>query len=64
MSHISDAPVPHSERLDGVSAFDVTDWPEFADLDAAFDAMADPVVVDGRRMIERRGGITYEGPTR
>jgi len=25
--------------------------------------MADPVVVDGRRIIERRGGITYEGLT-
>ena len=41
----------------------VTDWPEFADLDAAFDAMADPVVVDGRRIVERREGITYEGLT-
>ena len=29
----------------------------------AFDAMADPVVVDGRRIIERRDGITYEGLT-
>jgi len=25
--------------------------------------MADPVVVDGRRIIERREGITYEGLT-
>ena len=41
----------------------VTDWPEFADLDAEFDAMADPVVVDGRRVVERRDGITYEGLT-
>jgi UDPglucose 6-dehydrogenase len=41
----------------------VTDWPEFADLDGAFDAMAEPVVVDGRRIIERREGITYEGLT-
>ena len=41
----------------------VTDWDEFAALDAAFDAMARPVVVDGRRIIERREGITYEGLT-
>ncbi|MFU1782665.1 UDP-glucose 6-dehydrogenase AglM [Haloarcula japonica] len=41
----------------------VTDWDEFAALDAAFDEMADPVVVDGRRIIERRDGITYEGLT-
>jgi len=41
----------------------VTDWPEFADLDAEFDAMVDPVVVDGRRIVERREEITYEGLT-
>ena len=41
----------------------VTDWDEFAALDAEFDAMADPVVVDGRRVVERREGITYEGLT-
>ena len=41
----------------------VTDWDEFAALDAEFDEMADPVVVDGRRIIERRDGITYEGLT-
>ena len=41
----------------------VTDWPEFADLDAEFDAMAEPIVVDGRRIIERRDGLTYEGLT-
>ncbi|WP_146417976.1 UDP-glucose 6-dehydrogenase AglM [Haloarcula hispanica] len=41
----------------------VTDWDEFAALDAAFDEMADSVVVDGRRIIERRDGITYEGLT-
>ena len=39
----------------------VTGWPEFADLDEAFDAMADPVVVDGRRVVRRREDITYEG---
>ncbi|MDG5820191.1 UDP-glucose 6-dehydrogenase AglM [Natronococcus sp. A-GB7] len=41
----------------------VTDWDEFAALDEAFDAMANPVVVDGRRIIQRRDGLTYEGLT-
>ncbi|WP_439026693.1 UDP-glucose 6-dehydrogenase AglM [Haloarchaeobius sp. DT45] len=41
----------------------VTDWDEFAALDDEFDAMADPVVVDGRHVVDRREGITYEGLT-
>jgi UDPglucose 6-dehydrogenase len=41
----------------------VTDWPEYGDLDAEFDAMATPVVVDGRRVVSRRDGIVYEGLT-
>ncbi|WP_246984071.1 UDP-glucose 6-dehydrogenase AglM [Halorientalis marina] len=50
--------------LDGASgAVVVTDWDEFATLDAEFDAMAEPVVVDGRRIVRRREGITYEGLT-
>jgi len=50
--------------LDGATgALVVTDWDEFAALDEAFDAMAEPVVIDGRRIIERRDGITYEGLT-
>ncbi|MFY4813871.1 UDP-glucose 6-dehydrogenase AglM [Haloarcula sp. AONF1] len=50
--------------LEGASgAVVVTDWDEFAALDAEFEDMADPVVVDGRRIIERRDGITYEGLT-
>jgi UDPglucose 6-dehydrogenase len=50
--------------LDGAhGAVVTTDWDEFAALDAEFDAMADPVVVDGRRVVERRDGITYEGLT-
>jgi UDPglucose 6-dehydrogenase len=50
--------------LEGASgAVVVTDWDEFAALDDEFDAMADPVVVDGRRIIDRREGITYEGLT-
>jgi UDPglucose 6-dehydrogenase len=41
----------------------VTDWDEFATLDGEFDAMAEPVVVDGRRIVKRREGIVYEGLT-
>jgi UDPglucose 6-dehydrogenase len=41
----------------------MTDWGEFADLDGEFDAMAEKVVVDGRRIIGRRKGLTYEGLT-
>lgn len=40
-----------------------TDWDEFAALDEAFDAMETSVVVDGRHVIQRREGITYEGLT-
>ncbi|WP_256393063.1 UDP-glucose 6-dehydrogenase AglM [Natronoarchaeum rubrum] len=46
-----------------LGALVVTDWDEFAALDEEFDAMADPVVVDGRRIIDRHEGITYEGLT-
>jgi len=50
-----------ADALDGAdAALVVTDWPEFADLNEAFDAMATPVVVDGRRIITRRDGIDYE----
>ncbi|MFB6119367.1 UDP-glucose 6-dehydrogenase AglM [Halosegnis sp.] len=45
------------------AALAVTGWDEFAALDAAFDTMATPVVIDGRRIIERREGLTYEGLT-
>jgi UDPglucose 6-dehydrogenase len=41
----------------------VTDWDEFAALDEEFDAMKNGVVVDGRRIIQRRDGIIYEGLT-
>jgi UDPglucose 6-dehydrogenase len=40
-----------------------TGWDEFAALDGEFDRMAEPVVVDGRRIVDRRDGITYEGLT-
>ena len=45
------------------AALVVTDWDEFAALDGEFDGMATPVVVDGRRIVEPREGITYEGLT-
>ena len=41
----------------------VTDWDEFSALDEEFDEMSTPVNVDGRRCIERRDGIVYEGLT-
>ena len=49
------------DGADGVVV--VTDWDEFAALNEEFDAMASPIVVDGRRIIERRDGIIYEGLT-
>ena len=49
------------EDADG--AVVTTDWDEFAALNDAFDAMTTPVVIDGRRIITRRDGITYEGLT-
>jgi UDPglucose 6-dehydrogenase len=53
-----------SAALDGaVAALVVTDWKEISELDAEFDAMATPVVVDGRRAIDRRDGLVYEGLT-
>jgi UDPglucose 6-dehydrogenase len=41
----------------------VTGWDEFGALDDEFDAMATPVVVDGRNVVTRRSEITYEGLT-
>jgi UDPglucose 6-dehydrogenase len=53
-----------SPTLSGAhAALIVTDWPEFANLDREFDLMSNSVVVDGRRIVERRDGITYEGLT-
>ncbi|MFC7209759.1 UDP-glucose 6-dehydrogenase AglM [Natronoarchaeum sp. GCM10025321] len=50
--------------LDGAhGALVVTDWDEFATLDEEFDAMADPVVIDGRRIVDPQEGIVYEGLT-
>ncbi|PSQ32089.1 UDP-glucose 6-dehydrogenase [Halobacteriales archaeon SW_6_65_46] len=53
-----------SAALDGaIGALVVTDWPAFGELDSEFDAMARQVVVDGRRIVEPREGMTYEGLT-
>lgn len=53
-----------AEALTGAhGALVVTDWDEFAALDTEFDEMDDPVVVDGRRIVEHCDGITYEGLT-
>jgi UDPglucose 6-dehydrogenase len=46
-----------------VGALVVTDWDEFAALDDEFDEMRERVVVDGRRIVEPRDGVTYEGLT-
>jgi UDPglucose 6-dehydrogenase len=53
-----------ADALDGaVGALVVTDWDEFAALDDEFDEMRERVVVDGRRIVEPRDGVTYEGLT-
>ncbi len=57
----ADSPGAALEGAHGAAV--VTDWEEFAGLDDAFDAMADPVVVDGRRVVTRRDGVLYEGLT-
>jgi UDPglucose 6-dehydrogenase len=50
-----------ADALEGADAALVaTDWDEFAALDEEFEAMATPLVVDGRRIVTRRDGITYE----
>ncbi|ELY37699.1 UDP-glucose 6-dehydrogenase AglM [Natronorubrum tibetense] len=41
----------------------VTDWDEFATLDDEFQTMANPIVVDGRRIVEPTDDIIYEGLT-
>ena len=46
-----------------VAALFVTDWEEITELDEEFDTMATSVVIDGRRAIDRRDGIVYEGLT-
>lgn len=65
-THFSDIEYADSPEnaLDGASTCVVcTDWDEFAALDSEFDVMKTPIVVDGRRIIERRDGLIYEGLT-
>jgi len=53
-----------SAALNGAAAaLVVTDWEEISELDEGFDTMTTPVVIDGRRAIDRRDGIVYEGLT-
>jgi UDPglucose 6-dehydrogenase len=57
----ADAP---EKPLEGAeAALIVTEWEEIAELDVEFDRMETPVVIDGRRAIDRREGLTYEGLT-
>ncbi len=48
---------------DADGAVVVTDWDEFATRDDEFDAMATPVVVDGRRIIDPPENVVCEGIT-
>jgi UDPglucose 6-dehydrogenase len=41
----------------------MTGWEQFEQLDGAFERMRTPVVVDGRRVIQHREDIVYEGLT-
>jgi len=54
---------PNAALEDTSAALIVTDWPEITELDAEFDVMSTPIIVDGRRAIERREGIVYEDLT-
>lgn len=62
---------PDVEYVDSVSdalqgawgALVVTAWDEFETLDREFDRMAEPTVIDGRRIITPPDWITYEGLT-
>ncbi|PSP95958.1 UDP-glucose 6-dehydrogenase [Halobacteriales archaeon QS_4_62_28] len=61
--HFEAADSANEALADAHGAVVVTHWDEFAALDDEFDRMATPVVVDGRHVVERRDGITYEGLT-
>jgi len=45
------------------AALVTTDWDEFEALDAEFERMAEKIVIDGRHIVERREGLSYEGIT-
>jgi len=57
---VSYADSPNAALKDTSVVVVVTDWPEITELDAECDAMATPIVVNGRHAIERRDGIVYE----
>jgi UDPglucose 6-dehydrogenase len=48
---------------DASAAVVVTGWDEFGALGEEFDAMASQVIIDGRRVVEPRPEMTYEGLT-
>jgi UDPglucose 6-dehydrogenase len=48
---------------DAHAALVVTGWDEFAALDDEFRAMAEPIVVDGRHVVEPPEDVVYEGLT-
>lgn len=41
----------------------ITDWEEFESLDEDFELMSNPIIVDGRHIVQYKDGITYEGLT-
>lgn len=50
--------------LDGAhGALVVTDWDEFKTLDSEFDAMTEPILIDGRRVVEPQPELVAEGLT-
>lgn len=57
------ADTPSDALADAVAALVVMDWSEITALDDEFDAMATPVVIDGRRAIDRRDRVVCEGLT-
>jgi len=62
-SNIEYATSVEEALADASAALVVTSWEEFRALDGEFDRMKQRVVVDGRQVIQRREGITYEGLT-
>ena len=46
-----------------VAAVVVTGWKEFATIDEEFDEMDEPVVIDGRRIVEPTDQLIYDGLT-
>ena len=52
------------EALDGAAAaLVVTDWDEFSLVEEELEANDELVVVDGRRVVDERGSVRYEGLT-